>query len=59
MYMVQRVNWGREKMRRVGRCFSGEKTEKEKGGECGATGSCKKSTPLKVARERVKMLTGD
>ena len=60
--MVQRGELGREKLWRVRSHFEEERTEleKEKGGECSASGSCKKSTPPESSyRERVKTLTGD
>ena len=57
------VNSMRENLWRVESSFHGERTEKENGGECGTLGSCKKSTPLKVAvekeKERVKTLRRD
>lgn len=48
------VSWGREKPRKVGLRFYGGRTEKEKGGECGTLGSCKKSTPQKQLERRRK-----
>ena len=49
-----KVDWGRDKQWRVGSCFCRERTEKGKGREGGALGSCMKSTPPRAAREREK-----
>ena len=52
------MNWGGEKLWKVGSGFCGERTKRERKGESGVHRQCKKSTPLKVAgvkeRERVK-----